>query len=698
MPFFNGLEKVILRLMHRLTLTLVATIFSVSSLASDFGVTGLIDIPTARMSADGTLTTTAAIQSRTNSYAITYQATPWLEGTFRYTGFTQARAYLYDRNYEVKVRLWQERNYLPQVAMGIRDLVGTGLWQSEYVVASKAVGDFDFTLGMGWGRLAGNGDISNPLIQLSDRFAVRDTEFGVGGELSIGAFFSGKSAGFFGGIQYEPDSLPVSLMLEYNPDQYEKEVSVGGLKPKSPWSAAVKWDALPGVSLSLSRQHEQEWGIELSAALDTKTLTPRRPAPIFISSLDMVPQDLPPQLSRRDWYDMLLFDVERSGLLLLEASIEPSSHTAILVMGNDQYPVWADAIAKMTVLADLHLPSSVNTFRIVAEENGHRVQTIQLRRPSLAYGQSKQLLERQISVLPGRNLVSPQKKTSFVQKKVFFDVGVGTRFQFFDPDDPARYQLYTKVGISAALPKSWTLTGAYGIDITNNFDESGRIDSGTALTPVRSDIVKYLTEGDTGLDSLYLEKRGSAYKGLHYRVFGGVLEEMYSGFGGEVLYQPFQSRLAYGLSANWVRQRDYDKSFKHLDYQTATAFASVYWASPFYNFDVAVHAGKYLAKDIGATLEVRRTFNNGWMMGLWATMTDVSAEDFGEGSFDKGMFFKIPFDGLFGRNSRGSYNTSIRPIQRDGGQRLEGYSGNIWWDIRSARYDAFSDLTHRMVP
>ena len=678
--------------MYRPFLIFVSVIYGMPLSASDFGVTGLIDTPTARMSADGTLTTTAAIQSRTNSYAITYQATPWLEGTFRYTGFTNT----YDRNFEAKVRLWQEQDYLPQVAIGIRDLVGTGVWGSEYVVASKAVGDFDFTLGMGWGRLAGNGDINNPLIQLSDRFAMRET--GVGGELVSDAFFSGTKAGFFGGIHYQPDSLPASLILEYNPDQYDFEVNRGGLRPKSPWSAAVKWDALPGVSLSLSRQHEQEWGIELSAALDTKSLTSRRPAPIFISSLDMAPQDLPPQLNRRDWYDMLLFDVERSGLLLLEASIEPSSHTAILVMGNDQYPVWADAIAKMTVLADLHLPSSVNTFRIIAEENGHRVQTIQLRRPSLAYGQSKQLLERQISVLPGRNLLSPQRKTSFVQKKVFFDVGVGNRLQLFDPDDPARYQLYTKVGVSLALPKSWTLTGAYGFDITNNFDESGRINSGSVLPRVRSDIVKYLTEGDTGLDALYVEKRGSAYKGLHYRVFGGVLEQMYSGFGGEVLYQPFQSRLAYGLSANWVRQRDYDKSLKHLDYQTATAFASVYWASPFYNFDVAVHAGKYLAKDIGATLEVRRTFNNGWMVGLWATITDVSAEDFGEGSFDKGMFFKIPFDGLFGRNTRGSYNTNIRPIQRDGGQRLEDFSGNIWWDIRSARYDAFSDLTHRMVP
>jgi hypothetical protein len=231
---------------------------------------------------------------------------------------------------------------------------------------------------MGWGRLAGNGDINNPLIQLSDRFAERQTDVGLGGELSSGAFFSGKKAGFFGGAAYQFDSLPVSLMLEYNPDQYEKEVSVGGLKPKSPWTAAVKWQALPGVSLSLSRQHEQEWGIELSAALDSKSLTPRRPAPIFTSSLDMAPQDLPPQLNPQDWYDTLLYDVERSGLLLLEASIEPSSSTAILVMGNNQYPLWADAIAKMAVLADLHLPSSVNTFRVIAEEAGHRVQTIQM--------------------------------------------------------------------------------------------------------------------------------------------------------------------------------------------------------------------------------------------------------------------------------------------------------------------------------
>ena len=71
---------------------------------------------------------------------------------------------------KLKARLLNETTYVPQVAVGIRDLVGTGVWGSEYLVASKKIGNFDVTAGMGWGRLAGKGDFNNPLIQLSDSF------------------------------------------------------------------------------------------------------------------------------------------------------------------------------------------------------------------------------------------------------------------------------------------------------------------------------------------------------------------------------------------------------------------------------------------------------------------------------------------------------------------------------------------------
>ena len=51
---------------------------------------------------------------------------------------------------------------------------------------------------------------------------------------------------------------------------------------------------------------------------------------------------------------------------------------------------------------------------------------------------------------------------------------------------------------------------------------------------------------------------------------------------------------------------------------------------------------------------------------------------------------------FLGRNAF-KEGTRIRPIQRDGGQRLEGYSGNIFWDLREARYDAFQ-IDERLLP
>ena len=43
---------------------------------------------------------------------------------------------------------------MPGVAVGVRDVLGTGVWEGEYVVASKELGRFDLSVGMGWGRLA----------------------------------------------------------------------------------------------------------------------------------------------------------------------------------------------------------------------------------------------------------------------------------------------------------------------------------------------------------------------------------------------------------------------------------------------------------------------------------------------------------------------------------------------------------------
>ena len=43
-----------------------------------------------------------------------------------------------------------------------------------------------------------------------------------------------------------------------------------------------------------------------------------------------------------------------------------------------------------------------------------------------------------------------------------------------------------------------------------------------------------------------------------------------------------------------------------------------------------------------ATFSLSRTFNNGWEIGAYATITDVEFSTYGEGSFEKGITLKAP--------------------------------------------------------
>ena len=72
-------------------------------------------------------------------------------------------------------------------------------------------------------------------------------------------------------------------------------------------------------------------------------------------------------------------------------------------------------------------------------------------------------------------------------------------------------------------------------------------------------------------------------------------------------------------------------------------------------------------KDI---LDLSRITDSGFRAGFFYK-TNVSAAEFGEGSFDKGFYFKIPFN-LFRKNyTQQSFDFKLRPLTRDGGAKLE---------------------------
>jgi hypothetical protein len=135
-----------------------------------------------------------------------------------------------------------------------------------------------------------------------------------------------------------------------------------------------------------------------------------------------------------------------------------------------------------------------------------------------------------------------------------------------------------------------------------------------------------------------------------------------------------------GVEVNYVKQRNFDQLFGFQDYSVVTGHVSGY-----YSFNNGFHAqldvGRYLAGDVGATLTVEREFANGIKVGAFATLTDVSFDDFGEGSFDKGIKLEMPLAWILGRPTQKVNKMTLRPILRDGGARLN-VDGRLYQTVR----------------
>ena len=163
---------------------------------------------------------------------------------------------------------------------------------------------------------------------------------------------------------------------------------------------------------------------------------------------------------------------------------------------------------------------------------------------------------------------------------------------------------------------------------------------------------------------------GKLADGHYYGLYGGLLEQMFAGAGGEYLYRPHHSRFALGVDVNAVRQRAFEQNFDLLPYRVNTGHVTAYMDTGFQDILATVSAGQYLAGDKGITVDLSREFNNGMRMGAFATRTNVSAADFGEGSFDKGIYLTVPFSAFFTKSISGDAVFLWSPLTRDGGAKL----------------------------
>mgnify|MGYP001386099380 FL=1 len=231
------------------------------------------------------------------------------------------------------------------------------------------------------------------------------------------------------------------------------------------------------------------------------------------------------------------------------------------------------------------------------------------------------------------------------------------------------------------MNREYVFFSVIGKSFSDNFDEkTSRPDS--ALPNVRTFVVDYLqnTSDDFYVTSMELERIWSPYKSFFSKVSFGMLEAMYGGIATEFLYKPFESNFAISLELNKIKQREFDQKFSFRDYETNTHHINIAYYNHTSNILAKWSYGKYLAQDVGYTLDISRRMPSGWKAGIFFSRTNVSAEDFGEGSFDKGFYFNFPLS-YFSKNYSKSVNGfRLRTMTRDGGQKL---------DLRNRLIDSF---------
>ncbi|HSF96880.1 MAG TPA: YjbH domain-containing protein [Thermohalobaculum sp.] len=756
-----------------------------------FGMTGLIDLPSGEMQPDAEFGFTSSYFGGYLRNTISAQALPWLEVAFRYSVLedmlaTTADTTLYDRSFDVKLRLIQESPHWPSLVIGLQDFLGTGVYSGEYVAGTKSLfdGDLKVTAGIGWGRYAGANSINNPFCRNLNRFCDRTPSVGTGGSVDFGQFFSGEEVGLFGGLEWQSPINGLSFKAEYSGDTYTRERQLGDFQRKTGFNVGVEYKPVSGVEVGAYYMYGSEIGVRVSLSANPfrpladidgepapvplatrRSPSPTAGAPKFgkilklmdrkpvttafedtgITDVTFPPREdgvrwaeaampasadyvCPDQAAKAidaeygvvdavtfrhpdgtlvctvalrpegasairhatritanyptDWYEdeaqrtaaveklVAALEVDRLGLFGIE--LGPTRVTVYIE--NGKFRALPRAIGRTARALSATMPASVELFEVVPVENSLPVVSVVLERTALEDQAERPDAARAAWLMAKVSDAAPPDwgDTDLAMgnfPRMSWSVSPSLPLNLFDPDQPVRFDLAVVAEGTVEIVPGLSLSAAMQKQVVGNLDKIDPVND-SVLPRVRSDVARYLAEGDPALSRLTADYVTKLSPDTYGRLSAGLLERMYGGVSAEVLWKPADQSWGLGGEINWVQQRDFDQLFDFRDYDVVTGHASLYWDTGWYGLSAQLDAGRYLAGDWGATLGMKRRFANGWEFGGFFTLTDVPFSEFGEGSFDKGLFLTIPFNWFLPYESKSEFSTVLRPLTRDGGQRV----------------------------
>ena len=605
---------------------------------NNHGSIGLINIPTARFFSESTFGFTMYDGNPDQKVTLTSFPFDWLEASFFYTNIQDKPYCIYDfdpvcaqdfkdKGFNFKLRL-KEEGFLPAIAVGINDIAGTGLYGSEYLVASYGVNKTDFHFGLGWGQLNGSKEsIKNPFGIINDSFYERPADAeDKGGQFQPSRYFSGDTVSPFFGITH---AINEKYLVKFEYDTTLTPGKIGYKEAENDFSFGLDFSLTKNFTIGISTERGNSTSIRFAYKNNPKISKPRYEYKNsnhkdsdsdyvkFIRNLSENGIAVNKILEGSDQLGIQISQFRHPNLDIIDEIINRAAYNAGL-----NKPVKANLM-----IADLQAKTE---FDESFEKN------------------SKLIYQRQV------------KKKFKTNTRLDVRPFLASREEFFKGalmiENISEYSFLDNFFFSSNIKYS----------LADNFDDLKYPPVNTYPAQVRSDIKDYLINYDEGIiiGRAQFDYYLSLKKNHHAMLTAGILEEMFNGIGFEYLYFEEDSNYAIGFEVFEVKKRDYKMRFDTLDYKNVTGHLNFYYRN--YKripFDAKISYGEYLAGDEGVTIDLSRSFVNGTKFGVFASFTDVSTEQFGEGSFDKGIYFNIP---VFGN----LINYSWRPLTKDPGAKL----------------------------
>ena len=314
-----------------LTANLISEKNSYASTGANTGITGLWEYPSAEMPDDGIGRFGYTKASPYGYYFFDMAWLPWLEVGTRLETFStidaSGRRYM-DKAMDLKFRLWHNKDrskwYVPSVAAGVVDMMGTELMKAWFAAFTWRSGRFAATLGYGTDRLNG----------------------------------------IYGGIEWDAEDW-LSFKAEYSPLDYNHDV-VGRQRvirndsdmPSKKYNVGVVLKAPWGTDASVSYQRGNEWVVGVSQKINLSgpffgTARKHYGTPGDKRSAtweDVASQDLVAQIKSGIEKFVRVRDVD------VEIYNKNNSHKLKIAYENYGYSSQAEAMTRMLVLLSAVMP------------------------------------------------------------------------------------------------------------------------------------------------------------------------------------------------------------------------------------------------------------------------------------------------------------------------------------------------------